>query len=170
MTLNQFVKANDLKQADAIILRKKLLGMVDHYAIFLGYRNSTPVFVANYSTGVKEVTMEEMSSVLQTYQPTQIDRFPGAEDERRIAVQRAWSRIGERAYSYVKNNCEHFKNWVHHGENRSEQVRVAGNISLGAAGIATIAAIGSKNGKLAAVALILLLLGLFLKDAAEDKD
>lgn len=168
MTLNQFVIANGLKQADAIILRKKLLAMVDHYAIFMGYRNITPVFIANYRDGVKEVTMAEMSTVLQTYQPTQIDRFPGPEHERLAAVNRAWSRVGERAYSYIKNNCEHFKNWVHHSENRSEQVRTAGNISLGLGGVALIAAVGAKNGKVAGIALILLLLGLFLKNAAEE--
>ncbi|MCB0476748.1 MAG: lecithin retinol acyltransferase family protein [Crocinitomicaceae bacterium] len=168
MTLHQFVVANDLKQADAIILRKKLLGMVDHYAIFLGYRNSNPVFVANYRDGVKEVSYKELSTILQTYQPEQIDRFPGPEAHRQLAVQRALSRIGERAYNYIANNCEHFKNWVHHGENRSQQVKNAGDVSLGIAAVAGVAAIGAKSEKAALVGMGFLLAGLLLREAAKD--
>lgn len=168
MTIPQFVIANDLKQADAIILRKKLLGMVDHYAIFLGYRDSAPVFVANYRDGVKEVSVKELSSILHTYQPEKIDRFPGTEVERSIAVNRALSRIGERAYSYITNNCEHFKNWVHHGENRSEQVKNAGNVSIGLAAAAGVLAISTKNQKFTIAAMSLLLIGLLFREAAKD--
>lgn len=168
MTIHQFVVANDLKQADAIILRKKLLGMVDHFAIFLGYRNNNPVFVANYRDGVKEVTYKELSSILQTYQPEQIDRFPGPESQRHFAVQRALSRIGERAYNYIANNCEHFKNWVHHGENRSQQVKNAGDVSLGIAAVAGLAALSTKNEKAALVGMGFLLAGLLLREASKE--
>lgn len=168
MTIQQFVIANDLKQADAIILKKKILGMVDHYALFLGYRNNTPVFVANYRDGVKEVSTKELASILQTYQPEQIDRFPGSESERPLAVNRALSRIGERAYNYIANNCEHFKNWVHHGENRSEQVKAAGNVSIGLAAAAGVVAIGSKNQKFTIAALALLMIGLLFREASKD--
>jgi hypothetical protein len=168
MTLTQFVEVNGIRQADAIILRKKILGMVDHYAIFLGYRNAIPVFVANYRDGVKEVSVHEMNEILQTYEPAQIDPFPGPEYERSNAVQRALSRIGERAYNYVSNNCEHFKTWVHTGENRSKQVDTVGNIALGIGTGTAIAAIATKNPKLGAWAVGLLLLGAILKEAADD--
>lgn len=169
MTVNSLVTANNLRQADAIVLNKKFLGMVDHYAIFLGYRNSSPVFVANYKDGVKEVSISDMHEVLQTLQPTAIERFIGSEIERRAAVVRAFSRVGERAYNYFSNNCEHFKNWVHTGEHRSAQVNTAGNALLvGAAGTA-IYAIKNENPKAGLLALGLLLAGVYLKDVAEDK-
>lgn len=168
MTLTQFVQQNGIKQADAIILRKKILGMVDHFAIFLGYRNNIPVFVANYREGVKEVSNSEMSELLKSYQPTKTDRFPGPESQRPIAVKRAMSRIGEKAYNYISNNCEHFKNWVHYGDNYSEQVNSVGNASLGLAAGVGIAAIVTTNPKVAGIAAGLLLLGLILKAAADD--
>ena len=37
-------------------------------------------------------------------------------------VQRARSRLGERAYRLLSNNCEHFCNWCISGQHRSEQV------------------------------------------------
>lgn len=168
MTITQFIIVNNLQQADAIVLRKKFLGMVDHFAIFLGYRGNHPVFVANYRDGVKEVSSDEMRQLLQTLEPTTIDRFPGPEHERKFAVGRAISRIGERAYNYIANNCEHFKNWVHHGENRSKQVNTAGNIALGIGAGTAIAAIATKNPKAGAIAVGLLLLGAILKEAASD--
>lgn len=170
MTLTQFVQINGLKQADAIILRKKIIGMVDHYAVFLGFRNNMPVFVANYRDGVKEVSAKEMNEVLQTLEPVKIDPFPGNENERPIAVKRAMSRIGEKAYNYVSNNCEHFKNWVHFGENKSSQVKIVGNISTGMAvglGIITIASKNKSSGVIILIGL-LLILGFVLRTAAED--
>ena len=152
MTVNSLITANSLRQADAIVLNKKILGMVDHYAIFLGYRNSNPVFVANYKDGVKEVSINDMREVLQTLQPTKIDRFPGTEIQRKQAVNRALSRVGERAYNYFSNNCEHFKNWA----------------LVASAGTA-IYAIANKSPKAGLFALGLLLAGVFLKDVAEDK-
>jgi hypothetical protein len=168
MTLNQFVTLNGIKQADAIILRKKILGMVDHYALFLGYRNSTPVFVANYRDGVKEVSPSEMSQLLEVYQPNQIEQFKGTELERKAAVNRALSRVGERAYNYISNNCEHFKQWVHTGEHRSDQVKTAAHISVGLGAAVGVAALANKSAKGTGIALGLLLLGAILHKAAED--
>lgn len=37
-------------------------------------------------------------------------------------VRRAESRLGERQYNLVSNNCEHFANWCKTGRNESEQV------------------------------------------------
>ncbi|MFN8208954.1 MAG: lecithin retinol acyltransferase family protein [Bacteroidales bacterium] len=167
MTLAKFIQVNKLQQADAIVLRKKLLGMVDHYAIYLGYRGSQPIFVANYRDGVKVVSLNEMRQLLLTLKPTEIDRFPGPESQRKFAVNRAISRIGEQAYNYLTNNCEHFKNWVHFGENRSKQVDQVGNISMGLGVGIAVAAIASRNPKVGLVAVGLLLLGVILKDAAE---
>lgn len=169
MTINSLIKTNNLRQADAIVLNKKILGMVDHFAIFLGYRNSTPVFVANYKDGVKEVSINDMKEILQTLQPTAIDRFHGTEIQRKQAVNRALSRVGERAYNYFSNNCEHFKNWVHSGEHRSEQVKKAGNTAIVASAGAAIYAIANKSPKAGLFALGLVLAGVILNDVAEKK-
>ncbi|MBL7729798.1 MAG: lecithin retinol acyltransferase family protein [Chitinophagaceae bacterium] len=167
MTITQFIRAYNLKQADAIVLRKKLLGMVDHYAVFLGYRGNRPVFVANYRDGVNEVSETEIRQLLQEMEPVSIDPFPGQEHERQNAVIRANSRVGEKAYNYVSNNCEHFKEWVHNGKNRSTQVDTAGNVALTLSAGAAIVAAETKNPKVAAWALGLLLIGAILKEGAE---
>lgn len=74
MTVHSLVASENIKEADAIVLNKKILGMVDHYAIFIGFRESNPIFVANYKDGVKEVSIKDMREVLQTLKPTKIER------------------------------------------------------------------------------------------------
>ena len=140
MTINQFIRRYAIQPADAVIMKKKLFGMVDHYVIYLGVYNHQHTFVANYIKGVKVIANHELNQFLQYLAPTNIDRFPGPEYDRQNAVKRAISRINEKAYDYLANNCEHFKNWVHKGEHRSEQVE---NFKKGATAIlVTIAVVG----------------------------
>jgi|GEM_PF-391620 len=165
--LIHFILKNGLKQADAIVLRKKLLGMVDHYAIFMGFRNGSPVFLANYRSGVKEVTFSDMQSILATLEPKEIEPFKGSENERQKALNRAWSRLGENSYNYTENNCEHFKNYVHHGKDYSDQVKIAADVTMGTAALVGVAAIATKSPKAGLIAAGLLLLGLYLNESSK---
>lgn len=167
MNITQFIAVHGLQVTDAILLRKKFFGMVDHYVIFMGWRSHTPVFVANYKNGVKEVNQEEMGRYMEKLVPTQIEYFPGNDREREAARRRAWSRVGEKAYDYLSNNCEHFKNWVHHGEHRSEQVRVAGNVAQIAGGGMLVWVLASRNPWLGLAGVLSIAVGSGLKDVAE---
>lgn len=139
MNLHQFITYYNIKPADAVVMKKKLFGMVDHYVVYLGVSEQKHVFVANYTKGVKIIPDQELREFLQFLEPTKIDRFPGPDTNRNAAVNRAISRIGERAYNYMTNNCEHFKNWVHRGEHNSPQVNNAiEGVAIGA-GIAALA-------------------------------
>lgn len=144
MTLNQFITTYNIRPADSIVMKKKLFGMVDHYVIYLGLSNDRKhIFVANYTKGVMVIPDHELREFLQILQPTKIDRFHGTESQRVAAVKRAVSRIGEKAYNYVTNNCEHFKNWVHKGEHKSTQVdNVMEGVAIGA-GVAALAGLVS---------------------------
>ena len=42
----------------------------------------------------------------------------------RDIVRRARSRLGERCYNLLENNCEHFSTWSQLGESRSVQVEL----------------------------------------------
>ncbi len=151
------INQNNLKPADAIVLRKKFMGMVDHFAIFLGYdKRNQPIFVANYTKGVKQISESELNGFLEKLNPTHIERFEGNDKMRLLAVKRAVSRIGERAYDYFSNNCESFKNYVQKGVSYSKQAenfnKSAGNIGIAGAAIG-IGALATKNKKVAGWAL-----------------
>lgn len=133
MTLHDFIVQKQLQTVDAVVLRKKVFGMVDHYAIYMGVHGSRHVFIANYTKGVQVIPDEELSKFLSEYVPERLERFTGTEQQRIAAYMRAKSKIGQRAYDLISNNCEHFKNWVHKGVHRSEQVET---VAKGAAVVA----------------------------------
>lgn len=123
ITINQFIKQTSLRQADVIVLRKKFFGMVDHFAVFLGWDGYTgqPLFAANYTKGTQIIPQGELFVFLQTLETQRIERFIGTEEQREQAVTRALSKIGAKDYNYFSNNCEHYKNFVQTGHARSEQ-------------------------------------------------
>lgn len=128
----QMIAQTGLQQADAIVLKKKFFGMVDHFAVFLGYHAVTnePVFAANYTKGTQWIKKEELEQFIEKLEPERVERFQGTERERREAVERALSKIGEENYSYFNNNCEHYKNFVQTGIPHSQQVEDAKNLAL----------------------------------------
>ena len=46
------------------------------------------------------------------------------------SLERAYRRLGERAYHLQFNNCEHFVTWCIQGEHRSEQVEQAWSTAM----------------------------------------
>lgn len=106
--------------AGDVIVAKKRKGLgriLNHYIVYAG--NNT--FVGNLSDGVKELPYYELIKLLQDYEPTGIRRFRGSYFQRNQAVNRAYSKLGQK-YSLINFNCEHFANWVQFGKIESGQV------------------------------------------------
>jgi len=171
MNLVQYVNHNQLKPADAIVLRKKFMGMVDHYAIYLGKnRLGTPEFVANFTKGVGVIPDDEIKDQMQKYIPQKIERFEGSTFERKSAIERASSRLGENAYGFFSNNCEHFKNWVHYGKQISEQVDKAGTVMTIGGTTMLVGGLLASNKKTRNWGAGILVAGVILKCLAERKE
>lgn len=82
-------------------------GRVIHYAGLTRYRRGC----------IEEVSLEDFVG----NRPIQFGKAPDEVCGRDI-VRRARSRLGERRYDLLNNNCEHFCNWCLRGESRSEQI------------------------------------------------
>ena len=52
---------------------------------------------------------------------TRIERFPGMEYDRRLAVQNALKKLGQ-PYDLINYNCQHYANEIQHGRVESDQV------------------------------------------------
>lgn len=73
-----------------------------------------------WNGGVREVSLTEFSlGRLVTHQKQTIAIFPSEE-----IVARAYSRMGERRYKLLTNNCEHFTRWCLTGISRSFQIEI----------------------------------------------
>lgn len=169
--IEELISHHNLRIIDAIVLRKRFIGMVDHYVLFAGYNQmNEPVFLANYKTGVQFVPQSDMIKYLNLLEPERIVRFEGNENERVIAIERAKSRIGERLYDYLSNNCEHFVTWVHTGKHKSQQVANAGVGLMAAGAIATIGGASKKNDITTFVGIGALIIGAILKFGFNDSE
>lgn len=149
-----FIKQNNLYPADAIVVKKLPLKLLDHYILYLGMYQYKHVFMANTLTGVRIFTYQQLVVALQTFQPEKIQKFVGTEQDRRLAVERALMRKDENSYHLILNNCEHYKNWVHNGAHESEQVENIGK-AVTATGAAIVLGSKSDNGKLLGLGLML---------------
>lgn len=167
-----FVIQNNLQPADAILLKKKFMGMLDHFAVYIGRDVSTnqPLFAANYLEGVKILRNDEVNKFLNTLIPTKIERFYGTAQQRAQAVERAFKMMGKAAYNLITNNCEHYKNFVHFGKKYSTQVDVAGRVVAITGGVAVVAGLATKNPKVAGWGLFALALGAIAVEAAKQND
>jgi hypothetical protein len=80
------------------------------------------IHYAGWSRGIRglveEVTLEQFTEGHRYC----IGRMPRDRRAGEVIVRRARSRLGERRYNLLRNNCEHFCNWCQLGECRSEQV------------------------------------------------
>jgi len=161
MTIHQFINANNLQPADAIVVKKQNFGILDHYVIYLGVGpDGEHKFIANFTEGIKFISYWKIIQFMETYMPVRINRFIGDHFQRTYAVQRALSRVNENSYNLILNNCEHFKNYVHHGVEKSEQVQDFGKaLTVGGLGLA-VAGAATEDKRLAVAGLFTTALGL----------
>lgn len=111
------MNAEELLPGSRLIVRRRAYF---HHGIYIG--NGRVIHYAGWVRGtrglVEEVTLEEFTEG----HPYRIGRMPPDRRAGEDVVGRARSRLGERRYNLLRNNCEHFCNWSQLGECRSEQV------------------------------------------------
>jgi len=108
-------------------------GFYTHHGIYAGDNK-----VIQYSGYAKSVNMHDTApnssdkrspvemvtlSKFEANQGLTIEEHPYATYSPQEVVRRAYSRIGEREYNVLFNNCEHFVNWCVYGESSSKQTK-----------------------------------------------
>jgi Lecithin retinol acyltransferase len=83
-------------------------GLVIHYAGWVSYWRGL----------IETVTVGDFAGRC----PVRVGRVPRESLRGNDIVRRARSRLGERRYDVLRNNCEHFCNWCQVGVSRSAQV------------------------------------------------
>jgi len=111
------MSAEELLPGSRLIVRRRAYF---HHGIYTG--NGKVIHYAGWFRStrglVEEATLEEFTEG-HSYR---IGRMPPDRTAGEDIVRRARSRLGERRYHLLRNNCEHFCNWCQLGECRSEQV------------------------------------------------
>jgi hypothetical protein len=100
-----------------------------HHGIYIGDGNV--IHYAGFSRSLHAGPVEEVDVIEFAFgHPLHIVDHPQARYSAQQIVQRARSRLGERAFDLLNNNCEHFCNWCISGHHRSEQVERFGTLAF----------------------------------------
>jgi hypothetical protein len=136
------LQAGDIIFTDHILIR--------HYGVYAGkcrvihYAGENGIFDANI--GIREISLKQFAKdgkygVVQfSGKHTWAKQFSGKE-----TVRRARSRIGEKSYNLIFNNCEHFALWCKTGKSKSRQVEKAATIAIVLGTIAVAAHLVKSN-------------------------
>jgi hypothetical protein len=127
--INKLYNFSGLSPGDVIVAKKRTgIGRIlDHYIVYVGDNR----FIGNLIDGVKELHHYQLMRLLQDYEPIGVRPFNGTIFQRQLAINRAYSKLGNR-YSLLNFNCEHFANWVQFGKAESSQVTTGFLILAGA--------------------------------------
>ena len=96
----------------------QLEGLYKHYGIDCG--DGTVIHYRKPSEIVEQTSMAVFSRGNPVYVAEYSEGFGYIPD---VVVERAKSRLGERDYNLLFNNCEHFTSWCKTGINDSKQIR-----------------------------------------------
>jgi Lecithin retinol acyltransferase len=116
-----YVNFHNLKPGDKIVAPKSWLKLVQHHVIYLGQNYSGQDLIAENAVGmhVRIITADQFFA--ENPEITRIERFTGSNADRKVAIERALKKLGQR-YDLINFNCEHFANYVQTGEIKSPQV------------------------------------------------
>ncbi|MBE9125626.1 lecithin retinol acyltransferase family protein [Coleofasciculus sp. LEGE 07081] len=93
-----------------------LQGVYEHHGIDCG--DGTVIHYRKPSETIERTSLDTFARGGKIY----IKRFPTSFIPD-VVVHRAGSRLGERKYNLLYNNCEHFATWCKTGVNESQQIR-----------------------------------------------
>lgn len=120
--------SNTLQPGDILIVNR---GLYKHYGIYAG--NGTVIHYASRNGDfgddicIHEAPLEQFADedeiIVGRFSETFLHTHTLHSPEE--TVRRARSRIGERKYNLITNNCEHFALWCKTGESESGQVNTA---------------------------------------------
>ena len=148
-TLSAISTGNSLKKGDIIFVDK---GLYKHYWIYAD--NGVVVHYSdkngNFGTDIKiqEASLDDFASGFEV-KVCQLDEKKYTLYSGEETLKRAYSRLGEKNYNLIFNNCEHFAVWCKTGISDSDQVnkviRTAVVLSIGALAYTVIKKIIDKE-------------------------
>jgi hypothetical protein len=139
--IRNFIKEYGLQPGDAIIAKKRLVGVFDHFIVYMGIYSGNYLFIANDATGgVKWFSEYEVAALVPNFEPVRVRKFEGNFVQRQWALTRAKEEIGKK-YDLFNFNCEHLANYIQYGIRESKQVQGWGNLAAIVAGVFIVGAI-----------------------------
>ena len=118
-------KAEPIKKGDILFVDR---GLYKHYGIYAGEGKVIHYSGQNSNFGndikIREALIDNFACGCET-KVCHLDETKYTFYSEEDTVKRAYSRLGEKDYNLIFNNCEHFAVWCKTGISDSEQVKKA---------------------------------------------
>lgn len=105
-----------------LVANRNALLSYDHHAIYIGDNK-----VIHYSNWI--VRIDSLSDFLKN-SPSQIIQHINPKYSNEEVKNRALSKLNEKKYNILFNNCEHFANWCIDDKNESRQANISIQASI----------------------------------------
>lgn len=167
MTIDVFIRKNNLKPGDVVKVKKANSESVSHDIVYLGFTGFTHKFVTNIAgRGVDWLTEAELTRLFKVYQPFKIKRFQGSEKARQIRIVRAVRSMKKQAYHLLTNNLEDLKKYGQSDISDSQKIQLLGT---GVALAGGLMAVQSEDEGLQVLGLFAAILGAAIALSEENK-
>jgi hypothetical protein len=135
--MEKFVLKHGLKPGDRIVTPRSGWRLIQHHAIYWGIDVHGVHWIIENKDGIGVIFITLENFLTGCIEIKRIEYFKGNEYERRLAIQRAESKLGQ-VYDLWDFNCENFANYVQYGKSFSTQVNnIKGGLKV-AAGFAGV--------------------------------
>ena len=112
----------NLQPGDRIVVPKSGVRLVQHHAIYLGTNCQGQNLIAENKIGHGVILVTADDFFKDVIEITRIEKFPGTNNEMKLAVQKALLKTGQ-TYDLIDYNCESFVNEIQYGKIESKQVK-----------------------------------------------
>ncbi len=126
--LQNYLAYHNVEEGDVVVINAKhKFDPFYHFAVYVGNGQ----FIANLEPGIQIIEGRTIWQYFNEYALLSVRKLEDNWSARMLAVERAWElyNSGEYAenYSLIRNNCEHFANYVQYGKRYSKQAMTAGS-------------------------------------------
>lgn len=143
--IEAFITANKLRGGDVIQIEQPVLGLNNHYLGYVGTgSDGRNLFAGKVDGQIYWIGEQSAARVFQASPPTRIHRFQGSETQRATILQRLKSNLNEDTFGLMLNWAMKPKQQTQSNP-LSDASTIAGGILLGAAFVALLAALFSKD-------------------------
>lgn len=149
MDLKETAREQALLPGDVVVVRRKGFNLFDHYFVYLGQdQRGEPIYAANLSDAgqwPRRFSPADLARQERLNRLSRVRRLVGGPEARKAAAARAVGAMARpRNYRLLRNNCEHYANFVQYGEPFSRQSQNF-YASLAASGALALGALAVRN-------------------------
>jgi hypothetical protein len=143
--INSLIEKSGIRPGDTLWTKNQLLGLQDHYVVYLGKDDfEVHWVVGRFEHGIRVLTEDQIAYLIKHSVNVRMNRFSGSDELRMKAVDRMYERLDTPTFMLILRHCQEHVTEVKAGNDGFQWDKVKKHVGigltvLGAVGIASAA-------------------------------